>query len=63
MQLSDKLKILSNFFLHFVNLDSILNFFKRKMTLIADAFFNLQTRKDVIRDMSNKSRFRGPLDK
>ena len=28
-----------NFFLHFLNSDSILNIFKKKMTLIADVFF------------------------
>ena len=42
MQLADKLKILSNFFLYFINLDSILNFFKKKMTLLADEFLNLR---------------------
>ena len=34
-----------NFFLHFLNLDSILNIFKKKITLIADAFLNLGTPK------------------
>ena len=63
MQLYKKRKILSSFFLHFLNLDSILNFFEKKMTLIADVFWNLQTRNDVIREMSKKSPFRGPLDK
>ena len=63
MQLYKKRKILSSFFLHFLNLDSILIFFEKKMTLIADVFWNLQTRNDVIREMSKKSPFRGPLDK
>ena len=49
MQLSQKRKILSNFFLHFLNYDSILNIFKKKMTLIADVFLNLQTPKNVVR--------------
>ena len=38
-----------NFFLRFVNLDSILNIFKTKMTVIADVFLNLGTRKNVVR--------------
>ena len=33
------------------------------MTLIVDVFLNLQTRKDVIREMSKMSRLRGSLDK
>ena len=33
------------------------------MTLIADVFLNLQTWKDVIREMSKKSRLRGSLGK
>ena len=37
------------FFLQFRNLDSILNIFKRKMTLIADVFLNLKTPKNVLR--------------
>ena len=49
MQLSQKRKILSNFFLHFLNYHSILNIFKKKMTLIADVFLNLQTPKNVVR--------------
>ena len=37
------------FFLYFQNLDSILNIFKKKMTLIADIFLNLRILKDVVR--------------
>ena len=37
------------FFLHFLNLDSILLIFKKKMTLIADVFLNLQISKNVLR--------------
>ena len=33
------------------------------MTLIADVFLNLRTPKEVVREMSKKSRFRGPFDK
>ena len=36
---------------------------KKKMTLIADVFLNLRTRKYIVREMSEKSRFRGPFDK
>ena len=57
MKLYQKQKIPSSFFLHFLNLDSILNFFEKKMILIADVFLNLQTRKDVIREMSKNSPF------
>ena len=51
MQLSQKQKIFSEFFLflHFVNLDSIFKNFQKKMTLIADVFLNLRTRKNVVR--------------
>ena len=38
-----------NFFLHFLNLDSIFNIFERKVTLIADVFLNLRTKEDVVR--------------
>ena len=37
------------FFLRFRNLDLILNLFKKKMTLIADVFLNLQTPKYAFR--------------
>ena len=33
------------------------------MTLTADAFLNLRTPKDVVREMSKKCPFRRPLDK
>ena len=44
MPLSQKRKIFSLFLLHFLNLDPILNIFKKK-TLIADVFLNLRTPK------------------
>ena len=37
------------FFLKFLNLDSIWNIFKKKITLIADVFLNLQTAENVVR--------------
>ena len=44
-----KKKYFLDFFWNFQNLDSIFDIFKRKMTLIADVFLNLRTRKDVVR--------------
>ena len=63
MQLSQKRKIISQFFLDFLNVDSILNIFRKKMSLIADAFLNLWTAKNVVRSMSKKSHFRRLLQK
>ena len=42
-------KYFMNFFFNFLNLDSILNIFKKKMTLIAHLFLNLHTLKNVVR--------------
>ena len=50
-------------FLHFLNLDSILKIFKKRMTLQAHVFLNLRSQKNVVRKMYKKSRFRGPFDK
>ena len=44
-----KKKIFLLSFLHFLNLDSILNIFKKKMTVIGDIFLNLGTPKNVVR--------------
>ena len=44
-QLSQKRNLLSKIFLHFLNLDSILKIFQKKITLIADVFLNLQLQK------------------
>ena len=48
-QLSQKKEIFSQFFLHFANLDLILNMFEKKMTLIADVCLNLRTPKKLVR--------------
>ena len=48
MQLSQKPKKFLYFFLHFMNLHSILNIFKKMVTLIADIFLKLRTLKDVV---------------
>ena len=51
MQISQKQKTFSAFFFFFFffwilkNLDSVLNIFKKGMTLIADVFFNFRLRK------------------
>ena len=37
------------FFLRFRNLDSILNIFKKNMTLIADVFLNWRTPENMVR--------------
>ena len=42
-------KLLLDIFFSFQNLDPILNIFKKKMTLIADVFLNLQTPKNLVR--------------
>ena len=42
-------KYFLTFFLHFLNLASTLNIFEKKMTIIADIFFNLQTPENVVR--------------
>ena len=52
MQLSQKTKNFVSFFfffLHFPNLDRILNIFKQKVTLIPDVFLDLRTPKNVLR--------------
>ena len=51
------------FFLHFQNLDSILNISRQRMALRADVFLNLLTPKNVGREMSENSPFRGPFEK
>ena len=51
MELSEKQKTFSQFFfffLHFRNLDSILNIFKKKMTFIVDVFLIFRTPKNVV---------------
>ena len=41
-------KYFANFFLHFLNLEWILNISKKKMTLIAGIFLSLRTQENVI---------------
>ena len=49
MYLFQKQKIFSDFFLNFLNLDSILSIFKKKTTLIPYVFLNLRTQKHEAR--------------
>ena len=42
-------KYFLNLFLDFLNLDSILNFFKKQMTLFSVVYLNLRTPKYVVR--------------
>ena len=63
MHLSQKQKIFSKFFSAFF--ESALNFehFQQKMTLIAYVFPKLPTTKNVLRQMSQSSRFRETVDR
>ena len=63
MHLSQKQKIFLEFFSAFFI--SALNFehFQKKISLIAYVFPKLTTTKNVLRQMSKRSRFREPLDK
>ena len=49
VQLSKNQKSFCNFFVRFWNIDQILNNWKEKMTLTADVFSKIRTKKDVIR--------------
>ena len=49
MQLSQKKNFFPNFLLKIWKIDEIFNTFKKKMTLIANVFPNLQTPKNVVR--------------
>ena len=56
-------KLFLNFFLHFRNRHEILNICAKNMTFIADLFAKSRTRKNVVRYMSKKSRFKRPFDR
>ena len=62
MQLSKKRKTFSEYFWYFVNFFQC-STFSKKVTFRADVFLNLQTPKDVLKEISIESRFRGSLDK
>ena len=63
IHLSQKQKIFSQFFSALF--ESTLNFehFQKNMTLIAYVFPKLPTTKNVLRQMSESSRFREPVDR
>ena len=62
MQLSLKPTTFSDCFVHFWNLDQILNILKKKMIVIATLLRKLQTVKDFFRPLSKKHRLRTPFD-
>ena len=61
MHLSEKQKSFSQFFCAFFKSSSNFEHFQKKMTLIAYVFPKLQTPKNVVRQMSQRSRLRRPL--
>ena len=63
MQLSPKRKSLSSFSCEFLKSSLNFEFLEKKMTLIADVFPKLRTKKKVLRWMSKKSHFTGSLKK
>ena len=63
MQLSQKQKLFSQFVAAFWQSLLVFEYFQKKLTLIADAFPKLRTPKNVVKQMSKKACFRGPLDK
>ena len=56
-------KLFPNFFLRFQKLHEILNICEKKMAFIADLFAKLRTPKNVVRNLSKKSRFKGLFDR
>ena len=54
-------KFFLDFLLHFWNLHQIWNILKNKMSLIADVFPKLDTAKNMLTQMSKKTRFRTPF--
>ena len=58
MLLFQKLKTFCSFIFHFQNLGSIVDIFRKKMTLLVDLFLRLRPAKNVVRYMCKKSRFR-----
>ena len=61
MHLYQKQKIFSEYSCAFFESALSLENFQKKMTLIAYVFPKLPTTKNVLRQMSKSSRFRGPL--
>ena len=63
MHLSQKQNYFSEFFSEFLESALYFEHFQKKMTLIAYAFPNLATTEDVLIEMSDRSRLRGPCDR
>ena len=63
MQLSKKKKTFSQSVSLFLEFRWNFENFQTKMTLVADVVLESQTPKDVVRQMSRKSRFRRPFDR
>ena len=63
MQLSRKRKIFSQFVFAFSKFRLNFEHFQKEMTLLADAFLNLRSPRNVVREMSKKSRFRRSFEK
>ena len=63
MQLSQKRKIFSQFVFAFSKFRLNFEYFQKEMTLLADAFLNLRSPRNVVREMSKKSRFRRSFEK
>ena len=63
MQLSQKQKIFSQFVFAFSKFRLNFEHFQKEMTLLADAFLNLRSPRNVVREMSKKSRFRRSFEK
>ena len=63
MQLSQKEKKFSLFVSGFLKARLNFEHFQKNMTIIADVFPKLRTPKNVVKQISKKSPFRGPFDK
>ena len=63
MQLSQKQKLFSQLVSAFLKSRLSFEHFQRKKALLAYVFPKSQTPKNVVKQMSKKSRFRGPLHK
>ena len=61
MKLSLKPKAFPDFFPYFWNLHQILSILMKKIILIATLFRELQTLKDLVRQLFNKNRLRTPF--
>ena len=63
MQLSQKQKLFSQFVAAFWQSLLAFEYFQKELSLIAVAFPKLRPPKNVVKQMSKKPLFRGPLDK